>query len=29
VATDVAAYFAREMPGCVYKTGSIVRQEAA
>jgi len=29
VACDVAAYFGREMPGCVYKTGSIVRQEAA
>ncbi len=29
VATDVAAYFEREMPGCVYKTGSIRRKEAA
>ena len=29
VATEVAGYFGREMPGCVYKTGSIVRQEAA
>ncbi|MCJ7830604.1 MAG: hydroxymethylglutaryl-CoA lyase [Desulfobacterales bacterium] len=29
VACDVAAYFGREMPGCVYKTGSIVKQEAA
>jgi hydroxymethylglutaryl-CoA lyase len=29
VACDVADYFGREMPGCVYKTGSIVKQEAA
>jgi hydroxymethylglutaryl-CoA lyase len=29
VAADVAGYFEREMPGCVYKTGSIRRQEAA
>jgi len=26
VASDVAAYFKREMPGCVYKTGSIRKQ---
>jgi hydroxymethylglutaryl-CoA lyase len=29
VAGDVAAYFDREMPGCVYKTGSIPEKEAA
>ena len=29
VATDVAGYFEREMPGCVYKTGSIGSKEAA
>jgi hydroxymethylglutaryl-CoA lyase len=29
VASDVAGYFAREMPGCVYKTGSFARKEAA
>ena len=28
VAGDVAGYFEREMPGCVYKTGSIHRKEA-
>jgi len=29
VAGDVAEYFGREMPGCVYKTGSIRNREAA
>jgi len=29
VAADVADYFEREMPGCVYKTGSISRKVAA
>jgi hydroxymethylglutaryl-CoA lyase len=29
VASDVAKYFEREMPGCVYKTGSILSKEAA
>jgi hydroxymethylglutaryl-CoA lyase len=29
VAGDVAKYFEREMPGCVYKTGSIHKQVAA
>jgi hydroxymethylglutaryl-CoA lyase len=29
VAGDVAEYFGREMPGCVYKTGSIHKQVAA
>ena len=29
VAGDVATYFKREMPGCVYKTGSIPEQVAA
>ena len=29
VAGDVAAYFEREMPGCVYKTGAIRKQVAA
>jgi hydroxymethylglutaryl-CoA lyase len=29
VAGDVAKYFEREMPGCVYKTGSIRKQVAA
>jgi len=29
VAGDVADYFEREMPGCVYKTGSIRNKEAA
>ena len=29
VAGDVATYFAREMPGCVYKTGSTPEQVAA
>jgi hydroxymethylglutaryl-CoA lyase len=29
LARDVADYFEREMPGCVYKTGAISRQEAA
>jgi hydroxymethylglutaryl-CoA lyase len=29
VGSDVAGYFAREMPGCVYKTGSFARKEAA
>ena len=29
VAGDVAEYFEREMPGCVYKTGSIKRKDAA
>jgi len=29
VAGDVAQYFEREMPGCVYKTGSILSGEAA
>jgi len=29
VAADVARYFEREMPGCVYKTGSIRKKEAA
>jgi hydroxymethylglutaryl-CoA lyase len=29
VASDVAAYFDREMPGCVYKTGSIPEKVAA
>jgi len=29
VATDVAEFFGREMPGCVYKTGPVVRKEAA
>ena len=29
VARDVAAYFEREMPGCVYKTGSFRHKEAA
>jgi hydroxymethylglutaryl-CoA lyase len=29
VAGDVAKYFEREMPGCVYKTGSIRNREAA
>ena len=29
VAGDVAEYFGREMPGCVYKTGSFTRKEAA
>lgn len=29
VAKDVAAYFEREMPGCVYKTGSFRHKEAA
>jgi hydroxymethylglutaryl-CoA lyase len=28
VAADVARYFEREMPGCVYKTGSIQNREA-
>jgi len=29
VANDVAGYFEREMPGCIYKTGSIRKREAA
>jgi hydroxymethylglutaryl-CoA lyase len=29
VAGDVAEYFGREMPGCVYKTGAIRKNEAA
>jgi hydroxymethylglutaryl-CoA lyase len=29
VASEVAGYFGREMPGCVYKTGSFARKEAA
>ena len=29
VAGDVADYFGREMPGCVYKTGAIRKNEAA
>jgi hydroxymethylglutaryl-CoA lyase len=29
VAGDVADYFAREMPGCVYKTGALRNKEAA
>ena len=29
VATDVAGHFEREMPGCVYKTGSIRSREAS
>jgi hydroxymethylglutaryl-CoA lyase len=29
VAGDVAEYFEREMPGCVYKTGSIQKEVAA
>jgi len=29
VAGDVADYFGREMPGCVYKTGSIHKKQAA
>jgi hydroxymethylglutaryl-CoA lyase len=29
VAGDVAGYFEREMPGCVYKTGSIRNKEAS
>ena len=29
VAGDVAEFFEREMPGCVYKTGSIQRKETA
>jgi hydroxymethylglutaryl-CoA lyase len=29
VARDVAQYFERELPGCVYKTGSILSREAA
>ena len=29
VAGDVAGYFEREMPGCVYKTGSICKGKAA
>ena len=29
VASDVARFFEREMPGCVYKTGSITRNVAA
>ncbi|MBW2714343.1 MAG: hydroxymethylglutaryl-CoA lyase [Deltaproteobacteria bacterium] len=29
LARDVAEYFGREMPGCVYKTGAISNQEAA
>jgi len=29
VASDVAKYFEREMPGCVYKTGPIHKQVAA
>jgi hydroxymethylglutaryl-CoA lyase len=29
VAGDVAQYFERELPGCVYKTGSILSREAA
>jgi hydroxymethylglutaryl-CoA lyase len=29
VAAEVAGYFEREMPGCVYKTGSILNREAA
>jgi len=29
VARDVAKYFGREMPGCVYKTGSILKKEVA
>jgi len=29
LARDVAEYFGREMPGCVYKTGSILNKEAA
>ena len=29
VASDVADHFEREMPGCVYKTGSISRKVAA
>ncbi len=28
VAGDVAQFFEREMPGCVYKTGSIQNREA-
>jgi hydroxymethylglutaryl-CoA lyase len=29
LARNVAEYFGREMPGCVYKTGSILKKEAA
>lgn len=29
VASDVAAFFGREMPGCVYKTGPVATKEAA
>ena len=29
VADDVAGYFEREMPGCVYKTGTFKKKEAA
>ena len=29
LAGDVADYFEREMPGCVYKTGAISRKVAA
>ncbi|MCW8925809.1 MAG: hydroxymethylglutaryl-CoA lyase [Xanthomonadales bacterium] len=29
VANDVAGFFEREMPGCVYKTGTIKRKESA
>ena len=29
VACGVAEYFGREMPGCVYKTGTILKKEAA
>ena len=29
VAGDVAGYFDRDMPGCVYKTGSIRSRELA
>jgi hydroxymethylglutaryl-CoA lyase len=29
VASDVAGYFEREMPGCIYKTGSIRSKEAS
>jgi len=29
VAADVAEYFGREMPGCVYKTGSIHKKQTA
>jgi len=29
VANDVAGFFEREMPGCIYKTGTIKRKESA